>query len=139
MQIRVDFDEDFPQNLIPEVETAISPHLKLLEREIVLLRVSFGDGGIDGAVAASCTRRMYHRADLWISHEFFSYDAEEQSQTILHEFFHILFDPLTREIQRVILNFVSDGPTRTHLLEVFEDLEERVVDGVAWALSEESS
>jgi len=126
--IKLVFSDDFPEQLKKAAEEAISPHLKLLKMEIRELHVAISD---DNTVFTMDSHRRYHRADLALSTEFFSYEEEEAAKYVRHEFFHVLLDPLTREMQHIIFNYVMEEVAKKHLAETIEELEERVVDGLA--------
>ena len=138
--VRITFVPTFPKQLQKETLKALRRWTHILKREIVELRVFPGDDGdgLSESVAAISTQRCYHHADLWLSSKFFVCDAEEQSQYVLHEFLHVLFDPLTTEISHIIFNFVADETMKRHLREQISDIEERLVDGVSHALAEDS-
>ena len=138
--VRITFSENFPKQLRPEALRALRRWIHLLKREIAELRVFPGDEGegLADSVAAIATQRCYHHADMWLSSKFFTCEAAERSQYVLHEFLHVLFDPLTVASRHVIFNFVGDETTKRHLGEQLEQIEERLVDGVAHAMMEEA-
>lgn len=130
--VEIEFHPAFPASLKAETEAALASVVPLLGREVALLRVAMMDaGGLEGATACVQVFSQYFQASLWLSGEFFTFDAAKQRKALLHEFGHVLLDALAREAARIVNFYVAEDATKKHLLELLEEMEDRVVEGLA--------
>jgi hypothetical protein len=135
--VEIEFHPRFPKSLKKETLSALRDVLPLAAIEVATLRVTLGDADMpSGAVAAISVSRAYRAATLWLSQEFFAYSKAEKNAILLHEMGHVVLDALTREMTRVVNFYIADEATRKHLMEHFEEEEDRVVEGLAMAWKE---
>lgn len=128
--VEVEFHPSFPKSLKKETLAALKDILPLAAIEISTLRVTMTN---DDNLATISVVRPYRRATLALSQEFFDYDAKEKRETLKHEMGHVILDPLTREMARVVNFYVEDPKTKAAIMEHFEEEEDRVVEGLAIA------
>jgi len=129
--MKIKFSPAFPTALRSEVEDLLEPLAPLVNLHVDEVRVALkgAEADIQGE-ACIIVKREYHAVLLWLDPVFFGLDEDEKASTILHEFFHVLVDLYSREVQRAVINFVPEG-MQEYVWSVLEDAEEQLVNSLA--------
>lgn len=134
IEVKVKWDQNFPENLKNETLSAMSPYLHLLDRDIHTLTVMIKGASSDvEGEAAIQIRRHYHVAFVWLDALFFTLTEEEKERTILHEFTHVLIDGYSREVEHLVQHLPL-GELKEYVEWRLEDAEERLTDYLSLVL-----
>ena len=134
MRPRIIFHETFPPALEDETLALLKPLLPLVgDLESLNVKItSSTDDDVPMSDAAIQVIRRYHTALLYLDARFFSFEAEDKRQTLLHEFMHIRLNVFSKEVQHILEHWL-DPDLGAYIQARLDEAEEMATDALAHA------
>jgi len=128
----LEFLDDFPPSKEEEIRELIAPLLRIVGRDISVLKFHISSDTESGAEIS--VMRRYHTAQIWLSYAFFYASEGEKRKVLTHELLHVLVDRVHKHGTQIIDAYFEEGSSEHALIRVrFEESAEELTDALALA------
>ena len=131
--VTLEFIDDFPVDKEKEIRKLLKPLLRLVSRDLSVLRLKISDE-IPGEASIRVLRR-YHTADIMLGRDiFFAKDEREKSEILTHELIHVIVDTLSKNTAQMLDAYFEEGSSERVFMEsTLLESEEKLTDALALA------
>ena len=122
------YNPDFPKDLLPSIKPLVTKWKGLLPSWCAVLRIKF-DPRRDAVMSVKPSYRN-RWAVLFVTGQWYEEDLDDRELALIHEFIHILLDPLDAPITRILSDVLEEKSPASELAEsmFYDGLEAAVTD-----------